>query len=364
MLTNERTRKVSTLRCVTVVRCGTAGSVRETEQGANVTLRKIVAIAAVVVGLSWGAPAGANDSSASLDTSGLRLTYNPKIRMQSEDLYLSPGQVRVSYRFENTGTDDVSTLVAFPLPSMEIGEEGNYLLHGKDPVNIIDFQVTVDGKRVDTSVEIKATRFGVDVTDVLNRHGIPLTMRGGQELNERLDNLPAEARRELERFGVIDWTTSFGAENKPLANAHWNTHIVFYWFQTFPAGRTIAVTHQYNPVPATFFFGKEQLTSSQLQRDYCMDASFTRGARAMLKKTTLSALSGQQLKYIVTTAGNWLGPIGQFSLTVEKPSASLVSLCTKGIKSSGPTSFTVTKKDFAPNEDIAILFVAPIDPDK
>ena len=87
-------------------------------------------------------PAGANDSSASLDAGGLRLTFNPNIRVESEDLYLSRAQVRVHYRFHNVSAQDISTLVAFPLPVMEIGEGGNYVLQGKDPINIMDFQVT------------------------------------------------------------------------------------------------------------------------------------------------------------------------------------------------------------------------------
>jgi hypothetical protein len=78
----------------------------------------------------------------------------------------------------------------------------------------MDFQVTVDGKRLDPSVDIRATRFGVDVTDVLKRYAIPPTMiaAAGEAgaLNDRLDDLPQAAREELARYGVIDWNTTFG----------------------------------------------------------------------------------------------------------------------------------------------------------
>ena len=67
------------------------------------------------------APAAANDSSASLDAGGLNLTYNPNVRLESEDLYLSREEVRVTYHFHNVSDHDISTLVAFPLPAMEIG---------------------------------------------------------------------------------------------------------------------------------------------------------------------------------------------------------------------------------------------------
>ena len=158
------------------------------------------------------APAAANDLSASLDVGGLKLTYNPNVSVESEDLYLSRDEVRVTYHFRNRSDHDISTLVAFPLPTMEIGEEGNYIFAGNDPVNVMDFQVTVDGKKVEPSVEVRATRFGVDVTDVLKRYDIPLTMAGGDEASaaayDRLNALPEDARRELERYGVIDWETA------------------------------------------------------------------------------------------------------------------------------------------------------------
>jgi hypothetical protein len=309
-------------------------------------------------------PADANDSTASLDAGGLRLTFNPHIRVESEDLYLSRAQVRVVYGFDNTSAHDISTLVAFPLPVMEIGEGGNYGLKGEDPINVMDFHVTADGRQVEPSVEVKATRFGVDVTEILKRHGIPLTMLPGtgnaDALNERLNNLPAEARDELDRYGVIDWHTSFGANNKPLANTHWNTHITFYWFQTFPAGRTIEVTHRYRPVPRQFFFSNDDLTSAEKKKAYCVEPPFARGALAQIQQSPQHLLAGYELKYVLTTAGNWMGPIHRFRLTVEKSSPdALVSLCATGIKSASQTSYVLSQENYSPVKDLKVLFVEP-----
>lgn len=318
-------------------------------------------------------PAHANDSSASLDTEGLRLTYNPNVIMESESLHLGLEEIRVAYRFRNTSDRDIETLVAFPLPELHIGEDGNYILpENRDPINFIDFQVTVDGRRVEPQVEVKATRSGVDVTEVLKRQGVPLTMLAENDaatvaLNERLNDLPEAAKRELERHGVIDWTTSFGAENKPLASTHWDTHITFYWFQVFPAGRTIEVTHRYRPVPRHFFFVESDLASSEMRKKYCFDQAFTRAARAAFKRAaqgqdagTSSILPGRELKYVLTTAGNWLGPIKKFHLTVEKPSEqALVSLCAANIKRASPTTFELTANDYTPQDDINLLFVEP-----
>jgi hypothetical protein len=332
-------------------------------------------LAAALVGLCTLhiLPARANDSSASLDADGLRLTYNPDIVVESEALRLSLNEVRVAYRFHNNSDRDIETLVAFPLPPMHIGEEGNYILpENRDPINFMDFQVTVDGRRIEPKVEVKATQSGVDVTEVLTRHGIPLTMLAANEaatigLNERLNDLPDAAKRELERYGVIDWTTSFGAENKPLATTHWDTHIAFYWFQTFPAGRTIEVTHRYHPVPRHFFFVDGDLASPDMRKKYCFDPAFTQAARAAFKRAAQgqedgysATLPGRELKYVLTTAGNWLGPIGKFRLTVEKPSPdALVSLCATGIKRTSPTTFELAADNYSPQEDLNLLFVEP-----
>jgi len=310
--------------------------------------------------------ATANDSTASLDAGGLRLTYNPDISMESEDLYLSPAEVRVAYRFRNRSDHDIDTLVAFPLPVMIIGEEGNYDLQGRDPVDVMAFELTVDGKKLKPSVEIRATRFGVDVTDVLRRYDIPPTMiassdESGLALNARLDDLPQEARAELERYGVVDWNTSFGAEDKPLANTHWDTHIAYYWFQIFPAQAAIEVAHRYKPVPRRFFFSKENLADTEKRKRFCMDQAFVNAAQKALNQSPQELLAGTELNYVLTTAGNWFGPIQNFHMTVEKPSPeALVSLCAQGIKREGPTRFTLSAEDYVPEGDLAILFLEPM----
>ncbi|HCL61637.1 MAG TPA: hypothetical protein DIC31_04015, partial [Rhizobiales bacterium] len=80
-------------------------------------------------------------------------------------------------------------------------------------------------------------------------------------------------------------------------------------------------------------------------------------AQAALKQASQDILAGTELKYVLTTAGNWLGPIQKFRLTVEKPSdKALVSLCAKGIKRAGPTTFTLAEDDYVPAGDLNVLF--------
>lgn len=319
------------------------------------------------------ASAKANDSSATLDAEGLKLAYNPDIVMQSEHLHLGLGEIRVDYRFHNSSARDIETLVAFPLPVMQVGEEGNYVVSdNRDPINFIDFRVTVDGRRVEPQVEVKATHSGVDVTELLKRHGIPLTMLAETDaatiaLHDRLSDLPDAVKREMERYGVMDWGSISGPGNKPYASAHWETQITFYWFQAFPAGRTIEVMHRYRPIPRHFFFVGSDLASADMRKRYCYDREFSQAVRVAFKRDAQGkgegyspTLAGRELKYVLTTAGNWLGPIKKFRLTVEKPSPeALVSLCARGLKRTSPTTFELLLDDYSPQEDINLLFVEP-----
>src|ERR1700759_4659088 len=67
-----------------------------------------------------GSPVWANDSSAAMAAGGLELVKNDHVRMVSEVLRIAPRLVEADYVFENTGSTDVTTEVAFPLPELSL----------------------------------------------------------------------------------------------------------------------------------------------------------------------------------------------------------------------------------------------------
>jgi hypothetical protein len=303
----------------------------------------------------------ANDSSASLQTGGLDLVYNDKISMNQEDLFLSKDEVRVRYLFENKSTQDVDTLVAFPLPGIETGEAGNYVIQANDPINFINFEVTVDGKTVTPTVQARATSLGVDITPVLLKYHLPLTTimpndDAQTKFYDDLGRLPAEVLSELEHYGAIT-RSDIGPGKPPDVQPQWTTDITFYWFQKFPAGRTIEVTHRYRPVPRVFLTSSKELADADLRKSYCPDDAFLNAARAGEKA---GVLQGVELRYVIRTARNWSGPIKRFTLTIDKEDPkSLVSTCFTGLKKTGPTSFTVTKENFSPDDDLGLVLLTP-----
>jgi hypothetical protein len=61
----------------------------------------------------------------------------------------------------------------------------------------------------------------------------------------------------------------------------------------------------------------------------------------------------------VTTARNWAGCIGRFTLTVDTGRAdALVSFCRQGVRKTGPTTFVWEARDYVPDSDLRMLLVS------
>lgn len=306
-------------------------------------------------------PAGANDSTAALGTSGLQLVRTEAIALLSEDLYVSADAVRVTYRFKNITSAPVTYVVAFPLPALDaiIPEAMNIVLPNAASPNFVDFTMSVDGKPLTPETYERVTALGVDRTADLRAANLPLNPIA-DGLYQTLQTLPVAERDRLNGLGLI-YVDAYSIE------AAWKLETTFWWEQTFLPGKEIVVEHAYRPVVGHFFFGDYVFDDSLgmgMRDEYCMDAAFEKAARARLATIAGSSnpyLQGRRISYILTTANNWSRPIGTFRLTVDKgtPDA-LVSFCGTGVKKTGPTTFEITATDFVPDKELDILIAVPI----
>jgi hypothetical protein len=314
-------------------------------------------------------PALANDTSAELATGGLLFVQNDNVEMRSEDLAISAKQVDVRYRFFNKSASDVTVLVAFPMPEVRIEEQDqNIALPTQDPVNILGFVTTVNGKPVKTQVEQHVFAAGIDRTQLLISLGIPLAPHLAAT-NEALDRLPHEKWDELVRIGLgeIEEYDIGKGMTKHLA-ARWGLRTTFYWEQTFAAKAETIVEHRYRPsvggsvqtslgAPSSI----KEAWYDEYKRKYCLDSDFF-ATIDRLRKAAKSEFgppySEERIDYILRTGANWSGPIGQFHLTVDKGDAgSLVSFCGQGVKKTSDTKFEMTKSNFTPDGDLAVLIL-------
>ena len=317
-------------------------------------------VAAVLAAIMLAAPAAANDSVASMGAGGLVLERTDGIEMRSEDLYVSAAEIRVRYRFFNRTAQDISTIVAFPMPDLQGGIESDVAL--EDPLRM-PFTTTVNGRRVATNVEQKAVLNGVDHSDMMRGLGVPLTPRGDATM-QALAALPRPQIDMLIEMGLVEdrsWMDQ-GVRILELAPL-WTLKTTHYWTQVFPTGRELDVRHQYAPAiggSSGSVFGDPALADSEYANQeatqYCTDDAFWAGARRMRARGL--HLSETWVDYILTTGANWAEPIGEFRLVVDKGSASnLVSFCGEGVRKIGPTRFEIRRRNYTPTRDLSVLIL-------
>lgn len=334
---------------------------------------RTAALATTLLCALAGTPVAANDSSAELATGGLVLEKSAEIEMRSEDLYVSAKAIRVSARFYNTSANDVTTVVAFPMPDITIEHPDEVIsVPTEDLQNILGFSTKVDGKPVEMRVEQKVYSRGTERTDTLRRLGVPLAPHLAAT-NAALDRLAPAAQEQLTKLGLAEieeYDVGKGME-KHVA-ARWTLKTTYFWEQTFKAKTETVIEHQYTPsVGATVqtSIGSTEAMQEDWFADYrakyCIDASFLAAveqARKAANSEYGAPLSEQRISYILTTGGNWAGPIGRFRLVVDKGDASsLVSFCEEGVKKIGATEFEVIKSNFTPKANLNVLILKPLE---
>ena len=304
----------------------------------------------------------ADDSSAALGAGGVVLTQTADIRMAKEDLYVSAKQVRIRFEFVNDSSHDIDTIVAFPLPDIDLNEftESPVGTMTDDPVNFVGFSVTADGRRITPQVEQRAFYKGRDVTDIVRRAGVPLNLND-PKFADITEHLPKAQRKILEDAGLGD--SDSGAEEHP----HWLVRTKFWWHQTFPAGKTVVLQHSYQPITGQTFYTAYDLhpegdNSRQWDAQYCIDPATHATIAARIGGKTASMEDGGMLlafttDYILLSGNNWKGPIGHFHLTLDKLKADdILSLCWNGdLKKTGATTFEAVRDNYVPRNDIKLL---------
>jgi hypothetical protein len=320
-----------------------------------------------------GATARADDSTATLKAGGLALEKTNKIALVSEDLYLSPTAVKVSYRFRNLTDAVYETIVAFPMP--DVTGSVDMMVAIPDPArgNFLRFVARVDGKQVDSEVEQRAFltdpgKPDVEITERLKNLGVqlvPTTEAAGAALSA----LSAPQRKALADAGIVyplDVDVGKGAhvEWVPL----WTLRSKFWRKQVFPARKDLLVEQTYTPgtgSQSSLTFGAPDLGAAQVshyRETYCTDGPFTSAVQSVYRNANAPnpkvGAFEEYLSYVIKSGANWAGPIGNFRLVVDKEDPqTLVSFCGDGVRKIGPTSFEMIAKDYTPQRDIDVLFI-------
>lgn len=338
-----------------------------------------------ILALAVAAPAIGNDTMAQLGTGGLVFVTNETISIASEDLYISPDEVRVTYEFDNTSSEAQTILVAFPMP--DIQGSGDFMVdvpiqHAEDegvapisdPENLFGFSTTFNGAPVDAELHQYAFSNNIDYSSMLREMGVPL-VPFGQLTADALEKLDDADAQRLLSLGLVfemefDAGNGWQTELVPL----WTLRSTYSWEATFEPGIS-DVVHTYRPsvggtVATTFMPNGEPEQDARYAEyvdKYCVDDSLVRA----LKKREIEAdgyvnypYVENWISYIWSTGNNWMGSVGKFTLTIDKGEEdSLVSFCGEGVKKIGPTTFQMTATDWYPpyEQELEILLLRKVD---
>jgi hypothetical protein len=321
--------------------------------------------AAAALLLALTGAAAANDTSAELGAGGLVYARSDEVSIERETLYLSMDKVTVDYEFRNRVDYNVETIVAFPMPDIDIDPYGAISIPLYED-NFLGFTVEADGQTIRPELQQRAWANGVDVTDLLVAAGLPVSPLGYYDDNIDLADLPQETIAEFVERGMViaDYDRDKQAFVRPV-EPKWTLRSAYWWRMTFPANSTVSVHHEYTPAVGgtvdVFFIekgGEEML--AEYEEKYCVDPSFVNGLRrrqAEAKARGEYGYTHRWLSYVLTTGANWAGRIGHFRLIVDKGSVdNLVSFCATGVEKIGPTTFQVEVEDFWPEDDLDVLF--------
>ncbi|MCU0826553.1 MAG: DUF4424 domain-containing protein [Tabrizicola sp.] len=331
-------------------------------------------------------PALANDGFGGLSATGLTFGQTDAVAMEEEELFIGIDRIAVDYVFRNETAADVTGEVIFPLPPIPVGQviESQWNLpEDPDRENLVNFTAKVDGQDVAVKIDRIAViepettdawwpsaedydTPGREVTEDLARLGLPLSLNADTVL-AALNALTPEQRAEATELGLAEFYED-GTEYA-YAFPKWSVLIRYHWTQTFPAGKTIAISHTYENRSSGGIFSWSHPPEDYMQELvdlYCIDDGTSKGLAKALAQPPLDGVVystglSWNISYILRTANSWAGPIKRFKLTVDKGEpGNIVSLCADGIKKTGPTTFVMEKTDYTPDRDLHILVAAPL----
>jgi len=333
----------------------------------------------------------ADDTVVGLGSGGLEFRTTNKVSMLKERLTISPKAIDARYTFRNVTDHPVELMVAFPLPVIDfskINPHGPYInIPNSHSANFVDFKTIVDGRAVSTLTETKAFVGDKDISIELKKAGIRFWIPGygtdyGLNTNEArvessLDStkqvraLPKSVQQHLVKIGALKQGPQ---EDDAFPFPNWRLVTLYFWTQVFPARKDVIIHHTYQPISTmSEGFNIQSYDEKTMQRlpleligganarypkhaanlkQYCMTDDFFAAAK------TRTAFKTYAIDFILKTANAWHKPIGEFTLVLETDDPeNLVSICINGMKRTSPTSFEVTKYNFAPSEDLKIFFL-------
>jgi Domain of unknown function (DUF4424) len=343
--------------------------------------RSLRLLAALLLIIGSLASAAADPGAVSFALGGLQFKKESRISMVRENLAISPElTITVDYEFLNNTDQDVTILMAFPVPPDPCGAaDSPYTVFTEDGGGNprIPFHVWVEGQETKYSTEARAflsgkslptssTNLGKDYTGLLRSLDIdPEDCSTNAEM-------PQSATLHLAALGLLARNRWDGGK---IYHANWTVQRKYYWTQTFPAKKTTHIKIAYpsmgssSPVSSANGWDKRVVQANtpiwgKELHDTCGGRDLQRKLAAEISSPD-SSIEVSWVDFILVTANYWHGPIKDFVLTVETqdPESSVntdVSFCWDGpITRPDSTHVVATAHNFSPKRNLHIGFFQP-----
>lgn len=306
----------------------------------------------------------ADDTTATLGAGGLVPLKSTKIVMESEDLSISVHLVVVKYIFRNNTDHDINATVAFPLPPLdgELVAKEPVDFPSENPINFLSFKVSVNGRVIFPKLELRAYRNDKDITARLRSLGLPVSVLD-PKMEAAFYKLSKKQREQLESERLIeDLGPQAPSIPRHIMWCHWQTRIVYYWDQRFPAHGSVYVTHTYRPVVGGAWDDMGE-TAGFTMKHYCGTPEAEREIahlRTLFPYKGDVMLQDREIEFILTTGNDWSGPIRSFHLTVHlEHSYDVLSTCMPGLKRTSPLAYELRVSNFSPKSNLKLLILQP-----
>ena len=292
------------------------------------------------------APQG--DSGRVAATGGLAFVQDPAIVLESQDVVIGPGEIKVTYVLRNTAAVEHAILAAFALPELDMSAIGDQPVKLASPqaANFVAATFNVDGVPALIEIEQRAQALGLDVTAQLAAHQVTL---------QPLDPAIAGQIRRLPRVTKTDFLQRgiLRAEDARF-EPNWTLKTTTFWRQAFPPRQLVTIELNYRPVSATAAYQPALLEA--VRPTHCLDgaadAAITRKIAAQGGKVAFTWTS-----YVPGGGSSLLGPARQFRLRLEKRSIdTVVVTCRRDFRPLGPTTQEWAAQNYL-EEDLHVLFI-------
>lgn len=313
--------------------------------------------------LLGSSPAWSNDTMAAMAAGGLQFAQSDAVSMESEDLTISPKQVRIQYEFKNHSDHDIETLVAFPLPKVDSALVGDLVdVNFQNPNNFVDFKVWVNDVPVPPQQELHAFANSVDIDAELKALKLPLSPFD-QSFAEKVKPLSHDTLMSLNKKRILEY---YADGDTPLWDSFypiWQFQATYFWKQKFPAGQTVRIRHQYTPVVGHSAFFADNIAKER--KAFCISPAQESEIKALFPttgKANTRLLLRDDIDYILSTGAHWKGPIKRLTLTVEAPQHTKlpVLFCQPGsLNQPGVNGKAITLQNFTPHSELKIMLLKP-----